>query len=108
MSHDAPQPLPEDLVPFLHARTRAETTVVAALMRSAGIPFYVDGRQLMDEFAISQSLLGLKSTISVHRSDLARAQQVLDEARAAGRELERRDEEPPAGRASAPGADAGC
>ncbi len=81
-----------DLATLMLAHTPAEATVVAALLRSANIPFYVDGRLLVDEFAMSQSLMGLKSRISVSQDDLPRAQALLDEARASGRELEQEGE----------------
>ena len=90
MPHD-PKPLPEDLVPLMHAHSRAEAAVVASLLQAAHIPVYVDGLQLMDDFAMSQAVLGLKSDICVHPSDLQRAELLLDEARESGRELKRRD-----------------
>jgi len=80
---------PDSPVTLLHARSSAETAVITALLRSEGIPFYVDGRLLVDEFAISQGLLGLKSEISVRSHDLLRAQALLAEARESARDLER-------------------
>ncbi|HTE04940.1 MAG TPA: DUF2007 domain-containing protein, partial [Planctomycetota bacterium] len=87
MTHDAPQPRSQDLVPLMQAHSRAEAAVVLSLLQSAGIPSYLDGRLLMDEFALSQALLGLKSEISVHPSDIERAHLLLEEARETGRDL---------------------
>jgi len=78
---------PETLV-LLRARTAIEAQVVLALLRGEGLTAFVNGSALMDEFAVSQRLMGLQGVeISVRREDLPRAQQLLDEARQVGQRL---------------------
>jgi len=67
------------------ARSRAEAQVVEALLQSAGIPVYVPGLLLQDDFAVSQRAMGLLGVkVEVPRDDLERAKQVLAEARHEG------------------------
>ena len=46
-------------VRLIHAKTPAEAQVVTALLRAAGIPVYVAGRRLADEFGVTQAAMGL-------------------------------------------------
>ena len=80
---------PLDLVDLHVARTPFEAQVIAGVLRSAGVPAYVAGAQLTDEWAISQTLANLRSCdITVRRVDLERARDALAEAKRAGELLE--------------------
>jgi hypothetical protein len=82
MSDEAPTSV------LLRARTAIEAQVVLALLRGEGLAAFVNGSALMDEFAVSQRLMGLQGVeISVLREDLPRAQQLLEEARRVGQRL---------------------
>ena len=80
---------PLDLVELHVARTPFEAQVIGGVLRSAGVPCYVGGTQLNDEFAASQRLANLQTCdITVLRSDLDRAKEALAEAKRAGELLE--------------------
>jgi hypothetical protein len=86
VSADAPDdesPSPPELL--LRARSPAEAQVVAALLRAAGIPFYIEGRLLQDEFALSQALMGLtRARVEVPADRLQEARALLEQARRDG------------------------
>lgn len=70
----------------LPTRSSAEAQVVAALLRAHGIPVYIAGQLLQDEFGVFQRLVGrLGTVLEVPTTDLLRAQALLAEARAEGR-----------------------
>ena len=82
--HDAP-----DLVDLEPAKTPFEAQVIAGVLREAGLAVYVAGSLLTDEFALSQALMNLQGVaIRVRREDLDRANEVLEQARAAGRQFD--------------------
>ena len=71
------------------ARSGFEAQVLAGILRSAGIPAYVEGGMLVDEFAATQQLMNLQAVrILVPASSLDRARAALDEAAAAGKLLD--------------------
>lgn len=76
---------PSPLVDVLRARTHEEALVVSALLRHAGIPVYVGGSLLQDEFAAAQRIMNLQAiVISVPRSRRLEADAVIEGARRAG------------------------
>ena len=93
----AAMPIPTTPVP---TRSSAEAQVVAALLRAHGIPVYIAGQLLQDEFGVVQRALGTAGTVlEVPTADLLRAQALLAAARAEGRGEEplTDDELPPPG-----------
>jgi hypothetical protein len=83
MTKDPEHPEP---VRLIQAHTPAEAQVVAALLRAAGIPVYVAGRRLTDEFAVSQAAMGLAQVdVQVPGDRLEEAQALLEQARREGR-----------------------
>ncbi len=77
----------EALVEVATARNHSEALIIAAVLRSAGIPTYIEGAQLQDEWAASRRLLGLLSgRVQVPASLRDEALRVLEEARRAGGE----------------------
>jgi hypothetical protein len=83
VDHDPEHPEP---VLLLHARTPAEAQVVSALLRAAGVPVYVAGRRLQDEFAVSQAAMGLAQVdVQVPEDRLDEARALLERARREGR-----------------------
>ena len=78
-----------DLVPLEHASTPFEATVIAGVLTSAGIPAYIDGSLLTDEFVSAQRLMNLRgTTVTVPATQLDAARQALKAAREAGKNLE--------------------
>ncbi|MFT7463470.1 MAG: hypothetical protein ACI9EF_001814 [Pseudohongiellaceae bacterium] len=76
------------LVEFMTAKTPIEAQIIAGVLADAGIPTYVPGGQLTDEFAVSQQVLGLLSVIiRVRGSDVERARQAIAAARELGSEI---------------------
>ncbi len=70
-----------DIVVVATARTPLEAQLIAGILESEGIPVYVAGSLLQDEFAMSQAVLGLSATrIEVPRERLDDARRVLEEA----------------------------
>jgi hypothetical protein len=62
------------------AKSAAEAQLFVAMLESAGIPAYVEGESLADEFAMSRKLMNLGGTsVMVPTSSLARAREVLAE-----------------------------
>ncbi|MGH7149628.1 MAG: hypothetical protein ACREIU_02960 [Planctomycetota bacterium] len=77
-----------DVVTLLRAPSAAAATVLLSILLGEGIPAYVAGELLQDEFALSQRLMGLNAVdIQVPRDRLEEARMVLQAAREAGREL---------------------
>lgn len=63
--------------------------MIVQALRSAGIPAFVKGSLLQDEFAISQKVLGLNEvTIQVQKHRLEEAKKVREMMREAGKTLE--------------------
>jgi hypothetical protein len=77
-----------EIVVLETAPSPSVATIVVALLQAEGIPAYVNGSLLQDEFALSQRLLGLSAVeIQVPADRLAEAREVLAAAREAGGEL---------------------
>lgn len=80
---------PLELVVVHTAPNQTAAANVAGLLEAAGIPVWVEGRALQDEFALSQQLLRIGSTaVKVARERLDEARRLIAEALAAGRLLE--------------------
>jgi hypothetical protein len=78
----SPEP---DRVVVETAKTPLQAQLIVSILHAAGIPAYVGGTLLQDEFAISQAAMGLQATrIEVPRECLEAAREILDEARRAG------------------------
>ncbi|MEZ5963256.1 MAG: hypothetical protein R3F56_05350 [Planctomycetota bacterium] len=74
---------------FETAATPLEAELIAGIVREAGIPAFVTGSMLADEFALSQRLMHLGSiTIQVPRHRLRDAAAAIEEARAGAIDLE--------------------
>ena len=74
---------------FHTARTPFEASVIAGVLEDAGIPCFVAGALLTDEWAASQRLMGtLGVEIQVRESDRDAAQRALAAAKASGTLLE--------------------
>ena len=72
----------QDVVTLVQARTGTEARVILALLEEAGIPAYIPGSMLTDEFAMSQKMLsGGAVEVQVPSSARERAQAILDQAR---------------------------
>ena len=70
------------------ARTPLAAELIVAILRAEGIPAYVDGSLLQDEFAVSQRVMGLGGVkIQVPRERLEEARKALEAAREAGTKL---------------------
>lgn len=77
-----------DIVVLETARSSAIASVIVQALKFEGIPAYVGGCLLQDEFAVSQRLLGLNCVdIQVPRSCLEEAQKILKAMRDAGRHM---------------------
>ncbi len=67
----------------LPTRSAPEALVVTALLRAHGIPVYIAGQLLQDEFGVSQRILcGAGATLEVPTSHLLEARALLAKARA--------------------------
>ncbi len=76
------------LVVLMTAGSSDEARVIQAVLRAAGIPAVIEGDSLMDEWAVSQKIMGrIGSEVKVPASAVAEAERVLEEAHAAGIEL---------------------
>lgn len=85
MTNDPAHP---DLVEFCVAKTPFEAQVIAGVLQEAGIPTYVSGSLLTDEFALSQQLMGLQNaTVQVPKDRLQDAETAIAEAKAAGKKM---------------------
>jgi putative signal transducing protein len=77
-----------DIVVIARAKTPMQAQLIVSILRAEGIPAYVGGALLQDEFAMSQALLGMSgTTIEVPRDCADEARRVLAEARASGGSL---------------------
>ncbi len=83
-------------IEVLHtAKNSFEAQVIAGVLREAGIPVYVAGQSLQDEFAVSQMLAGLLSIkVQVPADRLDEAKRVLAEADESAKLLDRDDFDP--------------
>lgn len=83
-----------ELVVVETASTASMAQIIAGILKAAGIPAYVAGSLLQDEWAMSQKLMGLLAVeVQVPRKSLEEARKVLEDAR---REAAlRKQEEPP-------------
>ena len=71
-----------DIVVVHRAQSRSEAQIVVSVLRSSGIPAYVDGQFLNDEFAYSQAVMNLGSVdVQVPRQAADEARRILAEAR---------------------------
>jgi hypothetical protein len=89
-----------ELVDLETASTPMMADLLLGLLKTAGIPAYVGGRYLQDEWAISQIVLGRVGVkVQVPRKHLEEAREVLAEAKreAASRASETDDEADPEG-----------
>jgi len=76
------------------ARNGAEAQIIRALLRGAGISARLSGEYLMDDFALSQRMMGLAGVaVEVPTSDLQRSRELIQEAREVGRERKEPDED---------------
>lgn len=74
-----------DLVVVKHSSDPATARVFVQILIAEGIPAFVNGTELMDEFAMSQKLLGnLVCDVQVPRDLEERARSVLAAAKEAG------------------------
>lgn len=63
-------------------KSASEAQVVASLLRGAGIPVYVGGQMLQDEFGVAQRVMNLQSaSVEVPRELEEKAFRILEEAR---------------------------
>lgn len=70
------------LVTLAWARTEAQAYLIFGLLKGAGIPAYVSGALLQDEWAMFQKLTGqLSVEVKVPASHLEDARALLEEAR---------------------------
>ena len=83
-----------DLVALDRFSSPAIAQLVADLLREAGIPVYVGGSLLQDEWAISQKLMGLLDTeVQVPRDRLEEAREIIASVRNSGEGVGEDDEE---------------
>lgn len=74
-----------ELVVFTTAKSVFEARIIVAVLADAGIPAFVPGGQLQDEFALSQRLMNLQSVaVHVPADRLEDAERVLADAKATG------------------------
>ncbi|MEM7164403.1 MAG: DUF2007 domain-containing protein [Planctomycetota bacterium] len=75
----------DELVVLTTASNSAEARVIQAILQGVGIPAIVEGEALMDEWAVSQRMLGrVGAEVKVPASAVERAHAVLEEAQARG------------------------
>ena len=73
------------MVEFHIAKTPFEARVVAGVLDDAGVPHFVEGGVLADEFATTQRMMNLQSVaVRVPETHLDAAREALEEARKAG------------------------
>ncbi len=78
-----------ELVTLETTNTEAEARVIAAILQADGIPVYVQGDSLQDEFAISQRAMNLSAVeVRVPRACLEDARAALEAHRSACDETE--------------------
>ena len=72
----------DELVAFVTARSPAEALIVRGVLRDAGIPAWVEGSMLQDEFSVSQSLMHLqRCRIQIRHVDVGRAEAAMSASR---------------------------
>lgn len=82
-----------DLVVVKRLSDPASAKLVAQVLLTNNIPAFVNGAELMDEFAISQMMLGnIGCEVQVPREHEQRAKAVLAAAREAGKQLAESEE----------------
>lgn len=78
-----------DLASFPNPTT---AQIVKSILEDAGIPVYVQGENLTDEWAASRQVMNIMSvTVQVPSDRLEEARRVVEEARAAGEDLDEPD-----------------
>ena len=83
-----------DLVVLDSFSNPAIAQLVADLLRDAGIPVYIGGSLLQDEWAISQKLMGLLSSeVQVPRDRIEEAREILASVRASAAESAEKDDD---------------
>jgi hypothetical protein len=81
-----------EMVVFHRARSPFEARIVVAVLEDAGIPAFVPGGLLTDEFAMSQRLMNVQSVeVHVPGDRLDEARDALAAAKASGEALEAED-----------------
>lgn len=71
------------------ARTPTEAKLFAAMLEAEGIPAYVEGGSLSDEFAVSQKLMNVSGTkVKVREDHLTQAQDILTDVEIDDADLE--------------------
>ena len=84
-----------NIATLITAKSPFEAEVIAGVLHEAGIPAYVAGKSLQDEFALSQVLANLQSVaIQVPADRIEEARKVLAEADESSKILERDDFDP--------------
>lgn len=77
-----------EIVVVHRAKTPAIAAMIAEALKGAGVPAYVEGAALNDEFAVSQRAMGLTGVeVLVHRDRLEEARKILAAMRASGDHL---------------------
>ena len=78
------------------ARNALEAELLASILESEGIPAFVDGRYLQDEFAMPKKILGFDYFVKVRvrKEHLEEARRILELARESGKAMEEADETP--------------
>src|SRR5688572_14582484 len=90
-----------DLVALDSFSNPAIAQLVADLLREAGIPVYIGGSLLQDEWAMSQKLMGLLSTeVQVPRDRVEEAREILASVRNSAESAEGEDEDEDGGDSS--------
>ena len=78
-----------ELVVFEKADSQIEASIIKGILESEGIPVYVDGELLMDEFNMSQKLMNMSGiSIEIAQEDLERARAIVASARDSGKAME--------------------
>jgi len=82
-----------DLVVVKHLSDPASAKLVAQILLARNIPAFVNGAELLDEFAVSQMMLGnVACDVQVPREYEEQAKTVLAAAKKAGKHLAESDE----------------
>ena len=69
-----------------------EARVIAGVLKEAGIPCFVGGQNLTDEFAISQMVMGVAGVnIEIPAASAEAAEEALAQAREAGAKMDDAD-----------------
>ncbi len=82
-----------DIVVFRTTESIMEARIIAGVLKEEGIPCYVSGQNLQDEFAISQMVMGQASVdIEIPASSREAAEAALERAKEAGKMLDEQAE----------------